>query len=238
MHDPLLMRVFQPERRLPRDLASIRDRQRTARFRDAVQIESLDIFHHQEVRPIHFARIGRLHDCRMTELPDDAHLALKPRDRLLITKTSGGQQLHRDQSIQSSMHCFVNRPHAARTDCFQQPIISEHGRLIRSRISILVTDGVETDTVNHTGRSHARLRCGVPRNVDRLHLRQRLFQYNVRLFFCRWLGISNDSSDWKTKAVSQRVTGPIQLRDRRLTTQTGFEVSGDHIALFVGQFSK
>lgn len=89
MHDPLLVCVFESERRLASDLASIGDGQPVAGFRQRVEVAAFDVFHGEEVCAINFAGIGRLHDCRMTELSDDAHLTLEARDGLFIDETSG-----------------------------------------------------------------------------------------------------------------------------------------------------
>ena len=208
MHDSKLVRVFQTNGRLPCDLAGIGDRQRTAGFRDRVEVAALDVFHDEEVRAIDFARVGRLHDRGMTELADDSHLTLKPRDRLFVAQPARRQQLHGDQPIEPRVDRFVNRPHAAGTERFEQPIIAQHWRTLGDDFGSLAVRGW----------------------LERLHFVQRLLQFG----FDR--GIGGDGR--QSQSIGQRVGRSVELRDRRLAVQTRLQMHGDGVALLVGQLAE
>ena len=58
VHESMLLRALQAQRRLTGHFAGVRDAQRATPRHDLRQIQSVDVFHHQEPDPVHLPRIG------------------------------------------------------------------------------------------------------------------------------------------------------------------------------------
>ncbi len=77
MHDPLMMRVIQPQRGLPSKLDRPANRQLAAASNQRQQVGSIDVLHHQESpRAVEF-RVQCFDDVRMRQLRRRLHLAIK-----------------------------------------------------------------------------------------------------------------------------------------------------------------
>ena len=92
-----------------------RQRSRAARG-DAIQTDSVDQLHHQEMQPL--IRLHRMQrdDVRMTESRDHLSLMLKPRELLRFQCRHRRQQLDRHTPLEQRVDCRIDNTHSAATN--------------------------------------------------------------------------------------------------------------------------
>jgi hypothetical protein len=124
--------MLQTQCGLPNQFARFRERQGATPLDDLGEVHSFDQLHHQEVRPIHFSRIGGSNDVRVIEFSDYFHLSLKSCLGCGIRHPVGGQLLHGQAFLEVNVVGTVDRTHTTRTNLFQKPILAQETRRFHS----------------------------------------------------------------------------------------------------------
>ena len=156
--------VLQAERNLADDFASRADAHGAAFGRPdankALQIDAIDILHHEEVDAARLARVVGSFDIRdaLSGIDRLLHLAEEAADRLGVVQVAMRQDFDGDDLIEINLTCLVNHAHAAATQFFLQLVVAQPAGLndaVKDRVDEFRIFGKADAVILHL---HERLR--------------------------------------------------------------------------------
>ena len=130
VHDALFVGVVEAECRLPDEIGGIANRQRPILFHLGVEVDAIDVFHHDEVNRPRRVEVERPGDVGMVEPSRCPSLSLKSCQVGGLVDPLHGQHLDRHLIMERHMLREVN---AAHPPCPKQPqelVLAEHEPLV------------------------------------------------------------------------------------------------------------
>ena len=125
MNDPLLVRVLQAASRLQDQRRRQLRRQRTAQPHQPVEVGSLDKLHHEVVPRLTDVGIVSGHDVGMRQPRCRLDFALETLHERLVVAEARGQHFDSDDPLHAAMPSFVDRPHAAAAQLFEDVVVAD-----------------------------------------------------------------------------------------------------------------
>lgn len=147
VNHPVLVRVLEPVRRLPREVARDVDRQRPLALEVLRECHPLHVFHDEEVHPAGFVGVERLNDVRVAEAGGGAHLVQEPGQGRVAVQQVRVNHLERDLAAHAHLLGKVHGAHAAFAEYLEHAV-----------------PRVPTQLRRHAGRLHLRHR-GAPQRA-------------------------------------------------------------------------
>ncbi len=129
MNQLMLMGMLQAEGSLADDFTRRADAHGAARRRtdanEALQVDAIDIFHHQEMDAARLAGVVSSDDVRMAERADRLHLSKEAANSLRVVQVAVRQDFDGNDLVEIDLPCFVNHAHAAAAKFLLQLVVAQ-----------------------------------------------------------------------------------------------------------------
>ena len=137
MHEPLLVRMLEPERRLPHVVECVAERERAGLLDLRMEVGSGDVLHRDEMDLAGGVEVERPDDVRMVQPGGGAGLALESGEVRRLVDTMAWQHLDRDLVVERRVFGEIDAAHAPLAEEPQQPVFPEHEALVPAATQLI-----------------------------------------------------------------------------------------------------
>ena len=125
MHQAVLVRVVEPDRRLADDLAGLGDGQLAVPAGQIGQVHALDVLHHQHRLAFDLPGVHSADHVGVIDPAHGLHLTIEASHRLGVSALASGQDFQGHDPVQVDLPGLVNGPHAPFAQLLQKLVFPE-----------------------------------------------------------------------------------------------------------------